>query len=572
MIAHDKSTTPLRYFFETVYCRFRLIGAKPSSIGQFNFCMNAFDRFLERPATLADLSSKTLCDWMSWMVADEYSVATINGRIKLLMSLWRFAKKRKYLAADDDLSDVELLKRPRRLPTAWSIDEIERLLTACRETPGRILGIPASRYWEALVSLMFDTGLRRAAAFAIRVDEVDFNSHVLRVPAERMKNLCEQVFWLSDRTMAAILGTFPPSREILFPLACKRADTAQCRALRKIIRRAGLPAGRRDLFHKIRRSCASHLAAAGGEAVAIKQLGHSDPSCIGRYIDPRFTSNHEAAKLLPRPGWNGQKVIMEEKPASDTETAPPLIVRLSRSDWEQQGLGLLAPLCDRDGFTGRQLAAALDHLGIGCKEFAMMVKTDRRNLGAILRGNQKRIGVGLRKRIRSALGLNFVFPGLEDPPFVPVPIKEPAAGVELTADDPTIAAILDKPTWDRHDLRQLVAYAKQFSVTIIELTRRAGISYLGFHKMLGGFQNISLTTRAKLRAAFGLANDLPLFTTADVVAAYERLGMGRRRFAELLGTSAETVGNILTGRSRISPRMQRKLAAAIGAESKGGAA
>ena len=76
-------------------------------------------------------------------------------------------------------------------------------------------------------------------------------------------------------------------------------------------------------------------------------------------------------------------------------------------------------------------------------------------------------------------GSNFVFPGLEDPPFVPIPIEEPAAGIELTADDPTIAAILDKPTLDRNDLRQIVAYAKQLGVTILERQHtRASITRL----------------------------------------------------------------------------------------------
>ena len=398
----------LREFFDTVYRRARLINASPRSIAQIRFCINRFDSWLERPATLADLTLDKLSDWMTWQVADELSVATINGRIKLLTTLWRFALKRKYLTTGDP-GEIELLKQPRRLAVAWTIDEIERLLSACRETPGRLVGIHAGKYWEALVSLLFDTGLRRSAAFAIRVDEVDFNTHVLRVPAERMKNLCEQIFWLSDRTMAAILATFPPARELLFPWPWKSTEGTQSRALGKILRRAGLPAGRRDLFHKLRRSCASHLAAAAGEAVAIKQLGHSDASCIRRYVDPRFTANHEAAKLLARPGWDGRHVVVEVKPGVDPDTLPPLVVRMSRSDWAAEGMGLLAALRNRDGFTGEDLAKALEHLGIHCKEFAEMVGTDRRNLGAILRGKQQTIGKALRQRIRSVLGLNFVF-------------------------------------------------------------------------------------------------------------------------------------------------------------------
>ncbi len=108
--------------------------------------------------------------------------------------------------------------------------------------------------------------------------------------------------------------------------------------------------------------------------MAIKQLGHSDASCIGRYVDPRFTSNHEAAKLLARPGWDGRRLVVEVKPDVDADSLPPRIVRLSRSDWQGDGLGILAPLANPDGFTGEDLAKVLEHLGIHVKDFAELIR------------------------------------------------------------------------------------------------------------------------------------------------------------------------------------------------------
>ena len=48
----------------------------------------------------------------------------------------------------------------------------------------------------------------------------------------------------------------------------------------------GLPAGRRDLFHKIRRTSGRAVAKAGGMAAAQEHLGHTDPATTKAYIDP----------------------------------------------------------------------------------------------------------------------------------------------------------------------------------------------------------------------------------------------------------------------------------------------
>lgn len=504
----NKSKTPLRYFFETVYQRYRLIDAKEATIQQATIVINRFENWLERPALLKDLNSKMLCDWQSWMRADEYAAPTIHHYIKWLLTMWRFAIKKRYLDdADDSPADVELLKRPRRLPVAWSKEEIETLMAAAVETHGRVLGIAAGRFWEAIISVAYDTGLRRAALIAIRLDELDMKSHLLRVPAERMKNLVEQIFVLSDRSIAAIAATLPPNgpaRALLFPWPFRSPKSLDKR-LRHILARAGLPTGRRDLWHRLRRTTASHIAAAAGEAAAIRQLGHSDASCIKRYVDPRFVANHSGANHLAGVAWNGRKVVIEEAPAPETDSQPPLIVRLSRSDWRDEGIGLMAPLCDRDGFTGEQLARVLDHLGIGCKEFAATLKVDRRRLGATLRGKAA-IGVGLRKKIRSALGMNFVFPGYQEPPFVPPAVDPSTIGprpFELRP-DATITAILERETLEPIDLRQIVAYVKWSGVRVIDFLRHAGVPEAYYSLMVRGLQRITPRTRDKLRTAFGL--------------------------------------------------------------------
>lgn len=49
-----------------------------------------------------------------------------------------------------------------------------------------------------------------------------------------------------------------------------------------------MPATGKDMFHKLRRSFATFIAAAGGMDLARAYCGHSHQSVTGRYVDPRF--------------------------------------------------------------------------------------------------------------------------------------------------------------------------------------------------------------------------------------------------------------------------------------------
>jgi integrase len=64
---------------------------------------------------------------------------------------------------------------------------------------------------------------------------------------------------------------------------------------------AGLPTDAKSKFQRIRRSHATHLHIAGGDATA--SLGHSSDSITRRhYLDVRLLSRQSAEKLLFRPG------------------------------------------------------------------------------------------------------------------------------------------------------------------------------------------------------------------------------------------------------------------------------
>ena len=293
----------VRVFFRTVYMPLRLTDASKSCIEQMEVAINRFDVFLGRESLLSDLTETTMATFLADGLKRGLSPVTCNMRAKHLATIWRLARrKRATLSGDvpEDLDGLSYLRVVYKLPRAWLPEEMDRILQSCRLSRGSIVGIDSAAWWEALILTLYDTGLRRTAAFAIRFDEIDLAEKMLRVPAERMKNRTEQYFRLSEQTLQAIAACSRPPRALVFPWPFHHHRALYDR-LRRILIRAGLPAGREDLFHKIRRTTGSQLAMIVGEHAAIQQLGHKHAGTIKRYIDPRFTSNHHGALLLPRP-------------------------------------------------------------------------------------------------------------------------------------------------------------------------------------------------------------------------------------------------------------------------------
>lgn len=67
--------------------------------------------------------------------------------------------------------------------------------------------------------------------------------------------------------------------------------------LRAILGLAGLPTDRRSMFHRIRRTHATHLYVRGGDPT--QSLGHaSDAMTRAYYLDPRQANKGYAADLL----------------------------------------------------------------------------------------------------------------------------------------------------------------------------------------------------------------------------------------------------------------------------------
>jgi integrase len=189
--------------------------------------------------------------------------------------------------------------RPERVPTAWTIEDMKRLM-ALAEIPATY-GRPGdvkrkgrtpeffAKIIPAIVAAVWETGERIGALLECRVD--DFQRPTLLVKAEYRKgskkaklfNLSEETCDRFEVSMATGDGT------MLFPWGMH--PTYLQTVFGRVVAAAGLE--REDLargqrFHQVRRTALSHFAALGGDATAM--AGHSESKVTKKwYLDPRLT-------------------------------------------------------------------------------------------------------------------------------------------------------------------------------------------------------------------------------------------------------------------------------------------
>lgn len=271
----------LDQFFRETYKPLRLRGKSPGTDRLYGATLRAFGRFLGRDPLLADLDELTLSRFLDWR-STVVSPLTVEKERTQLVALAGLAFERRLLDVKPQCPPGPI---PDRIPTAWSVDELRRIATAAADPASYGSGGDwKSRFFPPLVSALYETGERVGAMLEARIEDYRRPNLLIRAEARKGRKR-DRVYRLTPETCDSIeraIGGRPEGLVFEWP---------QCRSLiwnafGKVVRVAGLD-GKRVRFHAIRRSAASHFAAAGGDAV--EMLDHSSPRITRRwYIDPRI--------------------------------------------------------------------------------------------------------------------------------------------------------------------------------------------------------------------------------------------------------------------------------------------
>jgi len=180
-------------------------------------------------------------------------------------------------AAADPTEQVETPRQARRLPVFLTLDEVEALLEAPRDTTA------AGLRDRAMLHVLYATGLRVSELVGLSLNSVQLDAGYL---VARGKGDKERLVPLGRRAVAAVRAWLGRGRPALLRGRSSRAlfvgprGTALTRqGVWKLLRRHALAAGikKRLSPHKLRHSFATHLVERGADLRAVQaMLGHAD--------------------------------------------------------------------------------------------------------------------------------------------------------------------------------------------------------------------------------------------------------------------------------------------------------
>jgi integrase len=235
----------------------------PRTRDHYKLSIRKFGESLGHSATLGDLTDDNAIAFIHWSLSDGYNEHTANQRVKQIRALWNWLAKRRLV---EQFPTIEKMPEPRALPTAWTVDELRKLLKGCERMPGTIADIPSPLWWQALHYVFWNTGERTGALLALTWQMLDAKTGQLAVPAEFRKGGKKPMLYrLKPQTMQLLDAIRQPERELIFPFPLNKGSFYGRYKL--LLKLAGLPYAKyKSALQKMRRSFATHLEAAGGNA------------------------------------------------------------------------------------------------------------------------------------------------------------------------------------------------------------------------------------------------------------------------------------------------------------------
>ena len=199
------------------------------------------------------------------------SAHTVRNELGVLRHCLRLARRWGYL---DVVPEVVLPKTPRGRLRFLDVDEIGRLLAACRGS--------RNRYLHAVVVFALHTGMRKGELLGLEWERVDLSS--ARIRLDRTKS-DERRGVPINRAVYEVLIALEPDPEKrrgrVFPAGNDRRGSQIRTAFEAALTLAGITGFR---FHDLRHTAASHLVMRGASLKDVQEiLGHSDLRMTNRY-------------------------------------------------------------------------------------------------------------------------------------------------------------------------------------------------------------------------------------------------------------------------------------------------
>lgn len=261
---------------------------------QYNGALRQFAKHLGRQPVPSDLNDDTVVAWVKAMQDAGGSIYSIRERLGRVLTLWTWLAKRRRV---ETFPTISRPSGPEPEPFAWTEGELAKLFDAASRENGDIAGIPGWLWWPAWLAFVFNTGERYGAARQLRWKWVNLETGVVTIPATVRKGGKKRgVYTLWPEVIALLRKIEHPKRDLVFPFPWHAGSYYN--HFNRILKRAGLPHGRKQKTHCLRATHATMKTVLGVDAS--RALGHSDAATTRRhYIDVRHLPADNVRLPLP---------------------------------------------------------------------------------------------------------------------------------------------------------------------------------------------------------------------------------------------------------------------------------
>ena len=280
-------------FFEDFYRPLRLRGRSPRTVLLYHNTIKQYEKWLGRRAVLEDdLNDLQVSRYLEHRATIRSPLTSEKERSQLC-ALWRCASDRRLI----DLRPTVLPTiRTARVPTCWTEEQLRSLVAAAKATPGLIGDVPARIWWPALILALFQSAERIGAMLSAKKEDY-VRPRILMLAEYRKGGRSDKLHTFTEST-CELLDILKKSKNGPRLFGWPQDYGYLWARFGKIVDAAGLEGGRRNKFHNLRRSAATHYKKRGGDPTEL--LDHSSPRVTKAYLDPRILYDGPAAcDVLP---------------------------------------------------------------------------------------------------------------------------------------------------------------------------------------------------------------------------------------------------------------------------------
>jgi integrase/recombinase XerD len=275
--------------------------AARNTIASYTLDLEDFDGFLRTRGLTVRTADAVACQaYMASLQTSGLSARTAARRLSALRQFHLFLLREGH-RPDDPTAQLDTPRLPKPLPRFLSEADIEALLTAASDRPGRA-GVLA----RAALELLYATGMRISELLSVPRSALGAKAEAMIITGKGGKERLVPLSGSAKAAATALLEATEVQSRFLFPGRDPRKPLTR-QAFFLLLKQVALAAGLDPALvspHVLRHSFATHMLSRGADLRSLQMLlGHSDISTVEIYT-------HTQAERL-------RKAVEEGHPLSD---------------------------------------------------------------------------------------------------------------------------------------------------------------------------------------------------------------------------------------------------------------